>query len=303
MNNLLYKFSIPFTELGTYNVQAMAFLENDTVMLGAPAIVKIVRAQPKLHLLSVGPFHPDLHYNDNDATDFASLFRNQNSLYADINIKTLTGKNAIRDSIVYHLTTMQDRFGIRKQDLLVLFFSSHGELDDGDAYILPYKYNPASVVFSAIQVRDVLKMAKKYKCKTLLFLDACQVGGGKNMGDEVVDQPKEEGLEVVPIVGSAIDQIVNAENEISIFTSSGAEPSWEDDQWGNGSFTEALVEGLQGAADGADGKYKKDNLIYLDELYGYIHKRCPELNAEIKKPAQRPKFSNKIGKMPFYKVE
>jgi Patatin-like phospholipase len=66
-----------------------------------------------------------------------------------------------------------------------------------------------------------------------------------------------------------LEQLRAAENGIVVFTSStGNELSQEKDEWGNGAFTKALVEGLRGAAGRPDVP-----VVMISDLQGYVPER------------------------------
>ena len=70
------------------------------------------------------------------------------------------------------------------------------------------------------------------------------------------------------------------ENGIVVFTSStGRQPSYEDVKWGNGAFTKAAVEGMNGKAD----LFKKGN-VTIKGLDAYISDRVKDLTEGIQLP-------------------
>jgi hypothetical protein len=74
-------------------------------------------------------------------------------------------------------------------------------------------------------------------------------------------------------VSQAVNDLTSADNGPVVFTSStGRQFSLESEEWNNGAFTKALVEGLNGAADLSDSK-----TITVKSLDYYIAKRVKEL--------------------------
>jgi len=94
-----------------------------------------------------------------------------------------------------------------------------------------------------------------------MFVDTCHSGnifGGKRA--------------ITDITGM-INELSSAENGVIVFASStGKQYSLEDPQWGNGAFTKALIEGLEGGADFL-GKGK----ITVNMLDAFIAEKVKEL--------------------------
>lgn len=77
-----------------------------------------------------------------------------------------------------------------------------------------------------------------------------------------------------------IYELASAENGVVVFSSStGRQLSYEDVAWGNGAFTKALVEGLDGKAD-----YQKDGRITHKMLDLYISERVEEITKGRQSP-------------------
>ena len=74
-------------------------------------------------------------------------------------------------------------------------------------------------------------------------------------------------------ITAVINELASAENGTVVFaSSSGNQYSLEDDAWGNGAFTKAVVEGLDGEAD-----YTGKGKITINMLDLYISERVKEL--------------------------
>ena len=87
-----------------------------------------------------------------------------------------------------------------------------------------------------------------------------------------------------PDTRANIDKFANelkaAENGIVVFTSStGNELSQEKDEWGNGAFAKAVIEGLRGAAGRPDVP-----VIMISDLQGYVSSRVKQLTNGNQKP-------------------
>ena len=76
--------------------------------------------------------------------------------------------------------------------------------------------------------------------KALFFFDTCH--SGNVLGARTRSAAND--------VRGVVSELASAENGVVVFSSStGRQPSFEDVAWGNGAFTKALVEGIDGRAD------------------------------------------------------
>ena len=85
----------------------------------------------------------------------------------------------------------------------------------------------------------------------------------------------------VPVdVDRVANDLSSAENGVVVFASStGMQFSLERADWGNGAFTKALLEGLEGEAD-----YTEDGAITVNELELYIAERVKVLTGGKQPP-------------------
>ena len=85
-------------------------------------------------------------------------------------------------------------------------------------------------------------------------------------------------------INAVTDELAAAENGVVVFTSStGRQFSLEDAAWGNGAFSKALVEGLNGKADLiADAK------LTIAELEAWLADRVKSLTGKRQTPTTRP---------------
>ena len=83
-----------------------------------------------------------------------------------------------------------------------------------------------------------------------------------------------------PDVDKFANDLKAAENGIVVFTSStGNELSLERDEWNNGAFTKAVVEGLRGAAVRPEVR-----VIMISDLEGYVSRRVKDLTGGNQRP-------------------
>lgn len=237
--------------------------------------VEFTPERANLYVLSIGPTHQDLQYTARDAMDFAAAYRNQGGdgkLFNEVFITELvtpekTNEVAI-DQAIYDLAYQWKDKQIKQSDMLIVFISSHGKILDNRFMILQTGYDP-KYEHIAVDYRDqILGVLNNINCKKLVFLDACHSGGAKDgFGG----------------VSKAVVDLAKAQPGFSTLTSCGStEKSYEDKAWGNGAFTEAILDAFSGKScnDGAGAfvaDTDKDNIVRLGELYDFLRRRVPEL--------------------------
>lgn len=239
-----------------------------------------VTYEPKrlnLHVLAIGPQHPDLKFTANDANDFASIFEGQggpDKLFAKVIVNryntpeatTLTGIQQAMYDLVYQY---KDQL-ITPNDMLIVFISSHGKISGNRFKILQSNYNPKYEQISVDFKEDILESLKQIDCKKLVFLDACHSGAARSRGDYA-------GM------SKALIDLAKSQPGLSTLTSCrSTELSYEHDDWKNGAFTEALLEAFNNEeVTDERGAFRadinQDNILRLGELYDFLQRRVPEL--------------------------
>jgi uncharacterized caspase-like protein len=82
-------------------------------------------------------------------------------------------------------------------------------------------------------------------------------------------------------ITGVVNELASAESGAVVFASStGKQYSYEDSKWGNGAFTKATVEGINGKAD-----YTGKGKITINMLDLYISERVKELTKGEQTPA------------------
>ena len=93
--------------------------------------------------------------------------------------------------------------------------------------------------------------------KTILFIDTCHAGNV--MGARAL----------APDITGVVNELASAENGTGVFASStGKQYSYEDPTWGNGAFTKAVVERIEGKADytGKGNQHQHVESLHLGEV-------------------------------------
>ncbi|MBF0591896.1 MAG: caspase family protein [Nitrospirae bacterium] len=149
------------------------------------------------------------------------------------------------------------------EDVAIIFMSGHGINDSTGYYYLPYlsadkDYN----IGTWVSFSDIKETVMSIKGKSILFLDTCH--SGNVMGEK-------GGIDLD--LNRIINELVSAENGVVVFASStGRQKSLEKSEWGNGAFTKALVEGINGRAG-----LIHPNKITINTLDAYVAERVKEL--------------------------
>lgn len=242
--------------------------------------------KPNLHVLAIGT-DTNLEFTEDDAFDFADLFDDQKGdgkLFNEVNTNILVKNGAAATNIKITIEKFRAKYlnsVIKKNDLLIVFLSSHGFVHNNDLRLQGSDYQPSARESTSVSYRnDILAKLNAIPCKKLIFIDACHSGtaGAKASADDVNHQL----------------QVLNNVKEGTTIISSSQEDqlSYEDEVWQNGAFTEIIVKGLQdGEADILE-RGNKDGIVTIEELYEYLIKRVPAIVFDIKQEVQRPKMTD-----------
>jgi uncharacterized caspase-like protein len=257
-----------------------------------PGMSTTEAAKPDLILLSVGisDYRNEafkLDYADDDAEAVLKAFRSQQGkVFARVKTKLLpvTGQPADRLRIIRALDWLK-REGTQR-DLRIIFLSGHGGLDSQDNYYFFSEEHDPREDFDAYNIRwsKLLEALTAAAGKAILMVDSCHAaraaGGGRRKSTVNFDE--------------VLRQITNRYGGVVTFAAStGIEASVERDEWQHGAFTKALLEGLEGRADGYGGK--KDGVIETKELGAWVIDRVKELtggeqHAQYLPPPDLPPF-------------
>ena len=230
--------------------------------------------KPKLYILAVGISqypHPDwvLQFPAKDATDFtAAMSAQKGKLYSDVVVRLLTDGGATRDNIVDDLDWIRKE--TTQHDVAAIFLSGHGVNDtDGSYYFVPANFDLDHVKRTGVAFSDIKSTVEALAGKTLVFVDSCHSGN-------VMGSGRARALDLT----SVIDDLSSAENGAIVFAAStGKQTALEREEWGNGAFTRALLEGLSGKAD-----YLHKGTITVNMLDLYISERVKELTGGRQTP-------------------
>ena len=201
-------------------------------------------ARPRLAVLSIGiGAYRDasirLSLPAKDARDFASALKLQRGrLYGEVDSIVLTDQDATRARIEQELERLVAKVG--PDDLAFVFLAGHGvSTTAGNYFFLPWESEPDTVRSTGLPESTIRSALSRIRGKVLLFVDTCHAGSA--IGSFVTANRDLARLG---------NDLASSENGIVVFASStGRQLSEENDAWGNGAFTRAVVDGLSGKAD------------------------------------------------------
>lgn len=253
------------------------------------------RMKPNLYILSVGVSkYKEEKYNlmfaHSDADSIAAMFNTmQGNLFNKVVTRKLLNQDANLMNIKLAINWLETE--ATQKDMIVMFISSHGDIDHkGNFYLLPHDFSPGNLFATALNVKDIVSGISGTPCKKMIFLDACQSG---QSGSNLTEMASAKDVEL----GSIVKNISLVEKNMCIMTSSsGKEDSYEKRLWGHGAFTKAILEAcLKGCAD-----YNKNKSIDLNELELYVGKRVKELTGDKQHPYTPIKS---VGNVPIFSTK
>jgi WD40 repeat protein len=240
--------------------------EPATVRLRWGGAAEVLISKPKLYVLAIGISR----YQDasltlglaaKDAADFAAVLQRQHgNLYREVEVKLLTDTIATKGNILDGLEWLERQ--TTSKDVAAVFLAGHGVNDrNGDYYFLPVDAVTERLKRTGVAFTDLKNTVTALPGKVLFFIDTCHAGN-------IMGQRR--GLRDTTRV---VNELASAENGVVVFAAStGNQYSREDQAWGNGAFTKALVEGLYGKAD-----YPSGGRITVTMLDLYLSERVKEL--------------------------
>jgi uncharacterized caspase-like protein len=174
-----------------------------------------------------------------DATDFAQAMQRQHGrLYRDVQVRTMTNQEATRLAVIANLKWLTDQVG--PNDVGMLFMAGHGvNSPNGQYYFLPHDGDHEALERTGLPEAAIRDTLGRMRGKALFFVDTC-------FGGNAVGNFQTASRELARMA----NDLAAAENGVIVFaSSSGRQLSEENDAWGNGAFTRALLAGLSGQAD------------------------------------------------------
>ena len=230
--------------------------------------------KPKLYVLAIGVSRYEdqnltLQFAAKDASDFAeSILKQKGGLYRDVVARVLTDGKATKDEILDGFDWILKE--TTSKDIAIIFIAGHGVNEKGGVYyFLPVNANIDRLRRTGVPFTDMKNTVASLTGKTILFIDTCHAGNVMGARGATTD------------ITGVVNELASAENGAVVFASStGKQYSFEDANWGNGAFTKAVVEGINGKAD-----YSGKGKITINMLDLYVSERVKELTRGKQTPA------------------
>ena len=214
----------------------------------------------------------DLGFTGKDASAFADIMEQRLGAFHKRVVRRVLVNDGKSDGLPNRVN-IEDELGslwnnATDDDTVAIFLSGHGVNEGGNYYFLPTDAASANGSFrssSVVSWRIVAEKLDATRGRRLVFLDSCHAAGGYNelLGDEATYA-----------------------NILAYSAAKSDQRSWESWKYGHGIFTQAILDGLAGAAD-----LNHDGHVDTEELDAYLKKRVPELAAQLEqKPQQDPQF-------------
>jgi WD40 repeat protein len=236
-------------------------------------------------VVGVGKFKdagvPGLNYAGKDARDFAAALKQQEGrLYRKVEVRLFAEETASHDAILNGLVWLRRQVG--RGDAGVVFLSGHGVTDPtGDYYYVPYNAEMENVGgiqlptrTTAVPDSEISHALKQLAGNAFFLFDTCHAGKAAGITYKGGND-----------YNKLINEIAGSANAVVLASSTGSELSQERAEWQHGAFTQAILEGLSGAAD-----YNKDGVVSVDELNLYVKERVKKLTGGLQHPVDlKPK--------------
>jgi WD40 repeat protein/Tfp pilus assembly protein PilF/uncharacterized caspase-like protein len=296
---------------GANTIQVVAINEKgaESVMDAHEVLCEAPVEKPDLHLVAVGvSTYRDSRYNlvyaEKDARDLATFFESRREQFNRIHVDLILNDDATRGRIL----KSKDQLAMsRVDDVVVVFLAGHGVLNSS----LDYFFAGADMDFAdpsahGLTFDEIESLLDGIPArKKLLLMDTCHSGeldtGNVEFAVEV-DEPDlrvtrrsvRGGLERLRVrdlsqenarrlAQSLFVDLRRGTGASIIAAAGGDEYSLESDDWRNGVFTYALLQGLSARKADRDG----DGRVHISELHEFVTEEVRRLTGGRQIPAAR----------------
>ncbi len=197
----------------------------------------------------------NLRYAAKDAQDFSDFLIKERNFAPD-HVQVLTNEAATRANILSLLGSKWLPRVAEKDDLVVIYFSTHGSpssLDIGGVnYLVAHDTDPSDLYATGIAMQDLARIikARVHSDRVMLVLDACHSG---------VTAPS-SGKAIVRPGNVDVDPIVQGTGQLVISSSKPDQRSWESQRYEGSVFTRYLIDGFR----------KNGSMTKLGDAYSYM---------------------------------
>jgi len=249
----------------------------DVMLRRPPEGFRPVEVKPRLYVLAIGTsVYRDeklrLQFAAKDAGDFADLLRGQaGALYSSVEVRLITDAEATYDNIRDGLFWLEEQ--VTANDTAYLFVAGHGVNDNrGELYFLPFEGEVDNLRRTAVASSEFVRTIEYLPGRTVYFMDSCHSGNLEFTRRSAVPLD----------VNGHLQDLYAATGAVVFSSATGSQYALESAEWGNGAFTLALREGLDGRGD-----VNGDGAVSVNELNLYVSDRVKELTANRQTPVLR----------------
>ncbi len=257
----------------------ISVLASNALATSVPVIVTITyeapeeeqNRRPKLHLLSIGVSEYaierlNLRYAHLDAREFAHSWETQRGrLYSEVATTLLVNQEASADRI--RIAMKELLAAVDRRDVVVIFLSAHGVRDAQLEYYLgTHEVDPKDLPATGVHFREVTELLEQLPGKVLMFVDTCHSAG--------ITGAKS-------IAADPLYELTSDEYGTIVFASSlSREVSLENEAWGHGAFTKAILETFADKASDLNA----DGYLSLTELEQRVYDQVQKLTDGLQHP-------------------
>ncbi len=199
-----------------------------------------------------------------DAQAITDALQNRSQpLFSKVESKVLTDAAATRTGLLQGLAWLQGEMTLA--DTAVVFMATQADVDSQGLLKLLAVNADASTAGPAIAASELKQMLSSIPGKVVLLLDA---------HPKLNMSPVEPQEHVHGPADSLVRNLLADDCGVAVLTST-MRRELPTDLAGHGAFTQALLDGLQGAAD-----TDQDGTIQLNELGGFVVDRVPQLTQD-----------------------
>jgi uncharacterized caspase-like protein len=175
------------------------------------------------------------------------------------------------------------------QDTVVIFYTGQGTRDNQEEFhLVPSGSDSATAAVSGISETQIKQLAQTTQGKLLMFLDAREK---RSNSRQKTNTQQDKGFcyssatAEEEVTGGASDKLVRElisdDYGVSVIRATqGTEAAYESASQGHSTFTQAVLEALQGKAD-SNG----DGVVHLNEAERYITERVKSLTGDHQHPS------------------
>jgi hypothetical protein len=242
-----------------------------TVKRPAATASEPVKKSGNLYALVVGVSNyphlkPDmqLQYAAKDAQDFgAALKKSASPLFKQVQFRTLTNGEATHEKVLEGLKWLRD--SVQPEDMAVLFLAGHGVILERQYFFVSADFDmssPATMRRTGVPDNALQDTLQNLKGRSVFFVDTC------HSGFVLPD------LKVNTDMTGTLNEMGDEKSVVVLTAAAGRQFSFENSDWGNGAFTKALIEGLNGKAPQADAQSHVTTPVLL---HSYVSRRVKQL--------------------------